>query len=324
MEKMEVHLNLLHGMRLSGGIFLEADFTAPWCVGARVTADDCAPFAPVPRHIIAYHYVSAGRMFLSLEGEAPVVVDRGEIVVLPRNDPHSIGSLPGLEPVTADDLIQTTPEGRLARIVYGGGGEPTQILCGFLGNDMPRNALISMLPRVLKLNVMDGASGEWIESTLKFAARELACGDVQSPAIIARLAEILFIEAVRRYLASLSSRQGNQLAGAKDPLVARALGLLHEQVSRRWTTEELAKQVGLSRSAFADHFTRAVGEPPMRYITRLRLELAASRLAESSDSIARIGFDIGYESEAAFNRAFKREYGVPPATWRRNKTTVTE
>lgn len=188
------------------------------------------------------------------------------------------------------------------------------MLCGFLGSDTPNDPIIHVLPKVLKLNVAEGASGRWIESSFKFAAQELAGGLVRSPAVLAKLAELLFMEAVRQYLISLPPEQSVWCAGVRDPIVGRALGLLHSQMNRRWTAEDLAQAVGVSRSAFAERFTSSMGEPPMRYLAQQRLQTAALRLKDSSDSIARIAFEIGYESEAAFNRAFKREFGVPPAT----------
>ncbi|WP_119462889.1 AraC family transcriptional regulator [Rhodospirillaceae bacterium SYSU D60014] len=315
---MDVISDMLRAMRLTGGVFLDAEFTAPWCVTAQVGPEDCAPFMSQPRQIIAYHYVTAGRLLLKVSGQTPVPVQRGEIVVLPRNDHHVIGSALNLRPVSAEHLIRPNPDGGLAQIVHGGGGERTHILCGFLGNDMPYNTLIAMLPSVLKLHVADGASGNWIESSFRFAAKELAEGNVKSPAILAKLAELLFMEAVRRYLATQPPDRSAWAAGMHDPIVGRALGLLHGQMTRRWTTEDLAGEIGLSRSAFAERFTRIVGEPPMRYLARQRLVHASMLLRETVDAIARIAYEVGYESEAAFNRAFRREYGVPPAAWRRD------
>lgn len=318
---MDALLDMLRGMRLTGGLFLDADFTAPWCVKSKVGPEDCAPFTPVPRYIIAYHYVTAGRLLLKVDGQPPISVDSGEIVVLPRNDDHVIGSALNRRAVSAEHLIKPAPDGGLARIVHGGGGERTHILCGFLGSDMHHNALVAMLPSVMKLGIADGVSGNWIESSFRFAAQELAEGTVKSPAILARLAELLFMEAVRRYIASRPPGQTFWEAGTTDPIVGRALGLLHNQMARRWTTEDLAREIGFSRSAFAERFARIVGEPPMRYLAGQRLEQASMRLAESSDAIARIAYDVGYESEAAFNRAFRRKYGVPPAAWRRERGT---
>ena len=315
---MDALLDMLRAMRLTGGIFLDAEFTAPWCVTAKVGPEDCTPFTPEPRYIIAYHHVTAGRFLLKLGGQPPIQVKGGEIVVLPRNDHHVIGSALNLRAISAEHLIKPEPDGGLARIVHGGGGERTHILCGFLGHDMPYNGIVAMLPSVLKLNVADGASGNWIESSFRFAAQELAEGHVKSPAVLAKLAELMFMEAVRRYLASQPPERSAWAAGMHDPIVGRALGLLHSQMGRRWTTEDLAREIGLSRSAFAERFTRIVGEPPMRYLAHQRLEHASVQLRESSDAIARIAYDVGYESEAAFNRAFRREYGVPPAAWRRD------
>jgi AraC-like DNA-binding protein len=245
-----------------------------------------------------------------------VPVESGEIVVLPRNDDHLIGSALNLRAVSADHLIRPAAGGGLAKIVHGGGGERTHILCGFLGNDMPHNAIIALLPSVLKLNVADGASGSWIESSFRFAAKELS--EAASMPILAKLAELLFMEAVRRYLATQAPALSTWTAGMRDPIVGRALGLLHSQIARRWTTEDLAREVAMSRSAFAERFTRVIGEPPMRYLARQRFEQATARLRDSADPIARIAFEVGYESEAAFNRAFRREYGIPPASWRRD------
>jgi AraC-like DNA-binding protein len=314
---MDAILDILHATRLTGGIFLDAEFTAPWCVTARIGPEDCTPFGPRPVNIIAYHYVSEGRLFLTVDDEPPVAVEVGEIVILPRNDPHRLGSDLNLRAVSAERLIQPAAGGPLARIVYGGGGDRTRILCGFLGNDTPNDPIVRILPRVLKVHVADSPSGTWIESSLRFGVEEQAAGAVKSPAVLARLTELLFMEAVRRYLVSLPAGQSGWRDGVRDPMVGRALGLLHSRLNRHWTTHDLAGAVGMSRSAFAERFTRIMGEPPMRYLAQQRLQAAAERLRNSSESISRIAFKVGYESEAAFNRAFKREFGVPPSSWRK-------
>jgi AraC-like DNA-binding protein len=311
---MDTIQNMLRGMRLTSGLFLEAEFTAPWCVTSQVTPEDCAPFAPIPRQIISYHYVTAGRMLVKVSGVPPVVVEQGEIVVLPRNDPHVIGSALNIRPLDVGHPVNADPRGGLTRIVLGGGGARTNILCGFLGDDMPYNPMIAMLPAVLKQNVVDGASGNWIEGAYRQAAKELADGQAGSPLFLARLAELLFLEAVRRYLAT--QPPGARQAGMQDQAIGRALGLLHGQLARRWTTDDLAQEIGMSRSAFADRFTKAVGEPPMRYLSQQRLAHACLLLKERSTSVASIAYEVGYESEAAFSRAFRREHGAPPAAWR--------
>lgn len=169
---------------------------------------------------------------------------------------------------------------------------------------------------MLKLNVREGAAGDWVESSFRFAANELAAGRAGSQTVISKLSELLFVEAVRRYIATLPSEQRGWLAGLRDPIVGRGLALLHARPAHSWTADELAREVGLSRSAFAERFTGLIGEPPIRYLTLWRMQCAAQRLRDGLIPVSRIAFEIGYESEAAFNRAFKREFGVPPATWR--------
>lgn len=312
---MSAMLDLLRGMRLSGGVFLEAEFTAPWCVNSQVTPEECAMFAPPPRQVIGYHYVTQGQMLLKAKGQPPMTVNQGELVVLPRNDPHVIGSTLAMHPADAEPFVNHDPHRQLLRLAMGGGGAPTMILCGYLGDDMPFNPLIAMLPAVLKQNVVDGTSGNWVESSFRQAAAELMEGKVGSTIFLANLAELLFLEAVRRHIEALPPG-GAWDAGVQDACIGKALGLLHGQMARRWTTDDLAAELGLSRSAFADRFTRAVGEPPMRYLARQRLAQACILLRGSGASIAHIAFEVGYESEAAFSRAFRREHGAPPATWR--------
>jgi AraC-like DNA-binding protein len=312
--------DLLQATRLAGGVFLDAEFSAPWCVHSGVTAEECAPFVANPTHIIAYHYICAGRMTLELDGHEDVTVESGEVVLIPQNEPHRLASAPGLLPVNAEEFMEPGEGGQLARIVYGGGGEQTRMLCGFLASEVPNDPIIRVLPKVLKVRIADAPSSAWIESTMRFGAHEIAGGLSRSPAMLAKLAELLFVEAVRRYLAIQPPEKSGWRAGITDPMIGRALALLHRQLSQRWTAEDLARSVGMSRSAFADRFTRIMGESPMRYLAQQRLQAAATRLQTSGDSIARIAFEVGYESEAAFNRAFKRAFGSPPATWRDSRS----
>jgi AraC-like DNA-binding protein len=309
--------DVLRVTRLSGGVFLEADFTAPWCISGKVSSDDCKPFLAAPRHVIASHFVAAGCMQLRPEGGDAINVRAGEIVLLPRNDAHSFGSELNLEPVPAREIIQPPQQGGLARIVYGGGGVATQLLCGYLGCDTPFSPLLSALPSVLKLNVRSTASGTWIESSFRFAAREIAAGRLGSTTVIAKLSELLFVEAVSQFVASLPAERRGWLAGLRDPQIGRALAALHARPTEEWTAESLALEVGMSRSVFAERFSSLVGQPPMQYLALWRLHMAAQRLREGRGSVAQIGFSIGYESEAAFSRAFKRQFGTSPGTWRR-------
>ena len=315
---MDVLSDVLRVIRLSGGVFLEARFTAPWCIRGKVSPEDCLPFLAAPRYVMALHFVAAGHMQLRTQGGEVTDVSAGEIVLLPHNDLHTFGSALDLASVPAGELIQPPQHGGLASIVYGGGGATTQLLCGYFGCDMPFGPLLDALPPVLKLNVRATTSGAWIESSFRFAASEIAAGRPGSATVIAKLSELLFVEAVSQYAASLPAGQCAWLAALSDTQVGRALAALHARPAEAWTAESLAREVGMSRSVFAERFNSLVGQPPMQYLTLWRMHTAAQRLREAQGSVAQVGFAVGYESEAAFSRAFKREFGASPGTWRRS------
>ncbi|MDX1723860.1 MAG: AraC family transcriptional regulator [Pseudomonas sp.] len=314
---MDALSDVLAAVRFSAVVFLHAEFTAPWCITAKVEPEDCRLLGAVPAHIIAYHYVVDGELFLELAGEPPLRLGAGDIVLLPRNDAHRLASALKLHPVVVDDLIQPAVCPGLARLHYGGGGESTHVICGFLGCEVADNPLLATLPPALRLRLSEGLAGAWVEQSFRLAAAEFATDTSGSAALLNKLAELLFIEAVRRYLATLPAEQNGWLAALRDPFVGKALALLHSRLAEPWTTEVLAREVGLSRSAFAERFSRLLGQPPMTYLGHWRLQLAATRLCDGGVSLAQIAYAIGYESEAAFNRAFKREFGLPPATWRK-------
>lgn len=314
---MDPLLDLLRAMHLTGGVFLEADLTSPWCVTSQVAPEDCGPPTSAPAHVIGYHYVIEGGCILELDGHPATEVHAGDIILVPRNDPHRLGSTMAVRPVNAGELVQRSADGGLARVEYGGGGARTRLLCGFLGTPVPDPPIARVLPAVMTIAVDDVAAGEWIESSFRYAVREFTREHVGSTAVLGRLAELLFIEAVRRHVASQPARSG-WLAGLRDPIVGRALALLHGDTTQRWTVTTIARAAGASRSAFADRFAELVGESPMRYLARRRLRVAADRLRDGGESIARVALEVGYESEAAFSRAFKREFGQPPTAWRKS------
>jgi AraC-like DNA-binding protein len=256
-------------------------------------------------------------MQLRPDGSDAIEVRAGEIVLLPHNTAHAFGSELIPTPVPAREVIQVPKEGGLARIVHGGGGETTQLLCGFLGTDTPFNPLLSALPPVLKLNVRSTASGAWIESSFRFAASQIAAGHLGSTTVIAKLSELLFVEAVSQYVASLPAERRGWLAGLRDPQIGRALSMLHARPTEAWTAEALALEVDMSRSSFAERFSSVVGQPPMQYLALWRMHMAAQSLREGHRSVAQVGASIGYESEAAFSRAFKRQFGESPGSWRK-------
>jgi AraC-like DNA-binding protein len=300
-------------------VFLHAEFTAPWCISSQIAREDCGSLLEDAEHVVLYHYVVEGRLTAQIPNGEPVVIEAGEVVILPHNHGHLLGSHLDLPPVPGREIVRAPPEGGLWVIRHGGGGEQTRIVCGFLGCDrLEGNPLIDSLPPLLRFDTRQGSTAAWMKSSLEFAAHEIATRRAGSETVLAKLSELLFVEALRHYVEGLPDEQTGWMAGLKDPHVSRALGLLHGRVAKEWTVDDLGREVGLSRSALADRFTRLIGEPPIRYLARWRIQRAAHELRTSDMPLARIAEQVGYESEAAFNRAFKRSLGVPPATWRKN------
>jgi AraC-like DNA-binding protein len=313
---MDALSDILRLARLSGGVFLEAEFSAPWSVLSRVGPEDCRPYLATASRLIAYHYVLSGEMLVRLENGEPARVRAGEIVMLPRNDVHTIASDLETPAVSAEPLVQSSVDGGLARIAHGGGGAATRLVCGYLASESPPELLLASLPRLMKLDVRDAAARAWIESSFRLASSELAANRAGAHTLLSKLSELLFVDAVRSYLAALPEDERGWLAGLRDLHVGRALALLHERPAEDWRVEELARRVGLSRTALADRFSQLLGEPPIRYLARWRMQLAQDLLRDSARGVAEVAVEVGYESEAAFSRAFKRELGVAPAAWR--------
>jgi len=321
---MDALSDVLRVVRLKGGVFLNAEFTAPWCVFSQLEPEDCGRVLHGAEHLVLYHYVAEGRLTAQVPGQEPAQFEAGEVVILPHNDGHLLGSHLDLEPVSVREVVRTSSDGGLLAIEHGGGGERTRVVCGFLGCDrLEGNPLAGALPRLLRFDTRQGSAAAWMRSSLEFAAQEIADRRAGSETVLAKLSELLFVEAVRRYVETLPPERTGWLSGLKDPFVGRTLSLIHTRVAEPWTVDSLGRQVGLSRSALADRFTRLIGEPPMRYLARWRIQVAAHQLKVSDMPLARIARQVGYESEAAFNRAFKRSFGVPPAAWRRRASAGT-
>ena len=293
---MDALSDVLRVLRLTGGVFLDARFTAPWCVKSRAEQEDWQRFMVAPAQVIAYHYVVSGRLEVKVEGEAAVTVNGGELVMLPHNDEHLLGSAVDLPVIDGDQL------------------QPVRDANGFV------HPLIDALPAVMKLSVSGNPAREWISSSFRYAAQEVAAGRAGSGTVLSKLSELLFVEAVRGYVETLPAERTGWLAGLRDPVVSRALSAMHSRLAHPWTAEELAQEAFLSRSAFAERFTALLGMPPMRYLTFWRMQVAARRLRETHSSPAQVAAEVGYESEAAFARAFKRELGATPAAWRKGNT----
>ena len=319
---MDALSDVLRLVRLTGAVFLDAEFTAPWCLGEPSGLEVCVEHMPSAQHVVIYHLVTEGACQVGLDGEAPRSALAGDLVVIPGGEKHSLGSdLSHRTDNRARLVVQRGPD-EVPQVRHGGGGAVTRMVCGYLACDSALfDTVLAPLPRIMIVDMRDGPGAQWLMSSIRFSLAESGARRAGAGTVLAKLSELMFVEAIRRHIESLPPGQTGWLAGLRDRFVGKALALMHAQPSDAWTVDDLATRVGLSRSALAERFTSLVGAPPMQYLTRWRLQLAAELLRSERRSIAAIAADVGYESEAAFNRAFKRELGVPPAAWRRGPAT---
>jgi AraC-like DNA-binding protein len=326
---MDAVSDVLRVVRLGGAVYLHAELTAPWGLIGHADQALCTAYLPRSDRIVSYHLITEGTCWARLpdSNDPGICVRAGELLVVPQGEAHIMGSAPDVAPVPAGPLLETqlaTMRGEVLNLTYGGGGTPTRILCGFLAcDDALSNPVLGSLPRLFKVDVRNDPQSAWIEASLRYAAEEAAQRRAGSAIVLSRLSELLFVWAVRRCIDELPADRKNWLAGVKDRFVGRALSILHAQPAYNWTVDELARKVGLSRSAFAQRFSDLLGQPPMQYLARWRLIVAAQELSYSSKAIAAIAEEVGYESESAFHRAFRREFGQPPAAWRKRHSQVT-
>jgi len=308
---MDVLTDILSSLRLTGGVVIDAQLSGDFCVHAEFTPQHCAPFFPQPDKLISYHYVRSGQAVVEVDGMPPVQVRAGEVVILPRNDPHLLGSRLGLKPAEIDDIAWVTKEG-VHRVETGSTGAHTEVWCGFLGTSAnSAHPLLEALPPLLTLDIASGQE-EWLDSSMRFLAEERPSQDV-----VARLAELFLTQAVRDYIEKLPAGAKGWIKGLADPAVSRALAIIHARYAEDLNIEQLAREAGVSRTVLGERFVELLGEPPMRYCAQWRMRMAANMLRDGRHNTANIAYAVGFNSEAAFNRAFKREFGEPPATWRR-------
>jgi AraC-like DNA-binding protein len=314
--------NVLKTVRLTGATFFDVVAKAPW-VAEQPGPDMILPkILPGAEHLIAYHVVTEGRCFAYTIGGEPIAVEAGEVIVFTKGDPHVMSSGPGMrgDPFTPSVIDAATTSQLPLLVNYGGTGPATKLVCGFLACDVqPFNPLLENLPPVIKAGDPQNRDTGWFSQFIRFAMMESAEKRVGGESVLARLSELMFIEVVRRYLEALPPEQAGWLAGLRDPFIGKALSLMHGEPAQNWTIEELAKQVGLSRSLLAERFTDLVGIPPIQYLAKWRMQIASELLSGGSANVATVAAEIGYASEAAFSRAFKKMVGVPPSAWRRRR-----
>ena len=314
---MDVLSEVLKVVRLQGALFYNAEFSSPWSFWAGPSRALAARVAPRAENVIIYHLLTEGRATVRLESGERVPLNAGDIVMLPHGDQHILENGRATQTVdNSNELAQILSQGlKLWR--FGGGGEVTKFVCGYMACE-PRlsDVFLSGLPAVFKVSIRNHPSGKWLEDSIRFSANQADASRAGGEAVLAKLSEVLFVETLRAYIADLAPEQTGWLAGARDPEVSKALALMHRDPARPWTLADLAKGSGVSRSVLAERFRHYLNEPPMAYLTHWRLQLGAQMLASTSYSVAEVAAEVGYESEAAFNRAFKRQFEVPPAKFR--------
>jgi AraC-like DNA-binding protein len=314
---MDVLSEVLKVVKLHGAMFYNGEFSSPWSFCSPASATIAPYLAPSARHVIVYHLLTQGRAFARLVDGERISLETGDIVIFPHGDAHILENGPATKSVDmAKEIARIVAQGlKLSRL--GGGGEVTKFVCGFMACE-PRlsQVFLSGLPPVFKVSIRNDASGRWLENSIRFSVNEADASRAGGEAVLAKLSEVLFVETLRTYIAHLPPEQTGWLAGARDAEVGRSLALIHRNPEQPWTIASLAKEAGVSRSVLAERFRHFLNEPPMAYLTRWRLQLGAQMLVSTSYSVAQVASEVGYESEAAFNRAFKREFETPPARFR--------
>lgn len=325
---------VLRSVRLRGAVFYHVEGDSSWVAEAPPAAAIGDTIMPGTEHVMTYHVVTQGSCWSAVVGEQPVRVNAGDVVVFPHGDAHVMSSAPGMRapadvrgyalprPAQMPFFMRRRGEAvELSQLARGGPDCSATLVCGFFGCDArPFNPLLASLPRLLLIRRKDGGAEDWIGQFIRFAVAESLNKRPGGEALLERLSETMFVELVRRYLDEMPEGQEGWLGGLRDRYVGRALAFLHASPAEPWTIDRLADQVGLSRSALHERFAQFTGHAPMQYLANWRMQIAANVLRQSSSSIAAVALEVGYHSEAAFSRAFRRATGAPPASWRREQS----
>lgn len=320
----DVLSELLSAVRLTGSVFFDVTTVPPWVAEAPPSAQIASEVTPGAQHVIEYHVVTDGACWISLVDDdafAPVRLEAGDIAVMPQGDPHALSSEPGLRADPVMEIHRRPADDNVLpfKLTTGSGGpSDAHLLCGFFSCDVrPFNPLLESLPRFIRCSSRESnASTGLLDNFIRFATAETNDKRAGSQSVLNRLSELMFVEVIRMHMDELAENKTGWLAGLRDPLVGRALTLLHARPAHAWTLEALAAEAGASRSALAERFAHLTGYPPIQYLTQWRMQLAAKRLTDTNAKVATVAEAVGYESEAAFSRAFKKATGRSPSEWR--------
>lgn len=314
---MDALSTALSSVRMTGAIFFNAVCAAPWGFSIPPLQSVAHVLAPGTEYLVGFHLVAEGKAVVRFGHADAVPVAAGDIVIIPHGDAHTVSNGAPATLIHSGQALKDFLAGDLASMRIGGSGEVTHFVCGYFGCERHAGRLfLSGLPTMIKVNIRGDAAGDWLEHSIRHLVSENESGRPGQSVLLSKMAEALFIEVLRRHMEQLPPEQTGWLAGARDPVVGTVLSLLHRKPCQAWTVADLAEGAGTSRSVLMDRFTRFLGEPPLTYLARWRLQLAARLLRTTRKTVAQVAGEVGYVSEAAFNRAFKREYGLPPARYR--------
>ena len=314
---MDALSEALKSVHMTGAIFYHAECTAPWGFRVPPLEKVAHVLAPGTERLVSYHLVTEGSALVRFD-ETEVTITAGDIIIIPRGDGHTVSRGSPSALIDSGESLQRFLAGELKTMRLGGGGETTRFICGYFGCERHADRLfLAGLPRMIKINLRGDPAGRWLESSVCHLVSESETGRPGQHILLSKMAEALFIESLRRYMAGLPPDEGGWLAGARDPVVGAVLTAFHRKPEHHWTLDELAVEGAASRSVVAERFTRFIGEPPLTYLARWRLQLGARLLHATRRTVLDVAASVGYESEAAFNRAFKREFGVPPGQFRK-------
>ncbi len=322
---MDALSQTLRVVRLTSAIFINARFSAPWCYQSPRADSIVHLLAPGAEQLVIFHLITEGDCYALLGNDEPVRLAAGDVVLFPQGDAHLMCSDPGVPPASGGAPLADVLSRRPSQLSYGGGGAATRLVCGYLACDARlARLLLAGLPPVVRVSVRGSAAGLWLEASVRYALAEVRSPRPGGAGVLAKLSEVLFIEVLRLYMNEHAEGRTGWLAGVGDRIVGAALNAMHDRPAHGWTLEELAHTAHTSRSVFAERFVQIVGSTPMQYLTQWRMVLASNLLSQSNAPLASIAQDVGYQTDAAFSRAFRREFGAPPAAWRRRHVARAE